>query len=340
MQRNYCIIFVIGLLCTLLLTANAYLPSCTSTKRVTIHQKRFALPENNFESDEEMKRLQQNDLSERIRVQLKSEIVSPFRLLRQFVFFGLGASAGLGLVTAIPQLIIANTRPNPTIPLETALQNAGIDVAGVIVTGFLLYREFTSNSETIDRFTEREQRLTGKLSGQALEEREKRIALLPVDIQVSENNENITKIVSVGDLQSKGRQNVIIVAGKKTFVKDAIISARIEGSDLFTKFDTIVIPVVTNDEQIDQGGDKKKGFGDSQEELLTAPYFGKPMQMEVWMDYVLKEIDQAERQGNKQARKEGILIALKKSGKVVRRGLGLPIWKQLVEEVDSANKNK
>ena len=58
------------------------------------------------------------------------------------------------------------------------------------------------------------------------------------------------------------------------------------------------------------------------------------------MDYVLKEIDQAERQGNKQARKEGILIALKKSGKVVRRGLGLPIWKQLVEEVNSANKNK
>lgn len=191
------------------------------------------------------------------------------------------------MVTAIPQLIIANTRPNPTIPLETALQNAGIDVAGVIVTGFLLYREFTSNSETIDRFTEREQRLTGKLSGQALEEREKRIALLPVDIQVSENNENITKIVSVGDLQSKGRQNVVIVTGKKTFVKDAIISARIEGSDLFTKFDTIVIPVVTNDEQIDQGGDKKKGFGDSQEELLTAPYFGKPMQVGFYSYYFM-----------------------------------------------------
>ena len=62
--------------------------------------------------------------------------------------------------------------------------------------------------------------------------------------------------------------------------------------------------------------------------------------MNVWMDYVLKEIDQAERQGNKQAGREGIVIALKKTGKVIRRGLGLPIWKQLVEEVDSANKSK
>jgi hypothetical protein len=210
---------------------------------------------------------------------LKSEIVSPFRRLRQFVYFGLGAAAGLGTFTAIPQLIIATTRPNPTIPYEVALQNVGVDVAGVLVTGFLLYKDLAAESETIDRFAEREKRLSGKLTGQALEEREERIALLPVDIQVSEANENVTKIVSIGDLQSKGRQNVVIVAGKKSFVKDAIISARIEGTELFTKFDTVVIPVVTNDEQIEQGGDKKKGFGAAQDELLTAPYFGKPMQV-------------------------------------------------------------
>jgi hypothetical protein len=62
--------------------------------------------------------------------------------------------------------------------------------------------------------------------------------------------------------------------------------------------------------------------------------------MKVWLDYVVKEIDQAERQGNKQAGKEGIIIAVKKSGKVIRRGLGLPIWKQLIEELESASNPK
>jgi hypothetical protein len=210
-------------------------------------------------------------------VKLKSEALTPFRRFRQFVLFGLFAAAGLGTFTAIPQLIIAYTRENPNIPLETALSNAGIDLAGVIITGSLLFNDFAAESKTIEKFSEREKQITGQLSGSALEEREKRISLLPVEIQISESNENITRIVSVGDLQAKGRQHVVIVAGKKSFVKDSIISARIEGPELFTKFETVVIPVVTNDEQFEQG--EKKGFGESREEMLSAPYFGKPSQV-------------------------------------------------------------
>ena len=43
-------------------------------------------------------------LSEGIRIKLKSEVVSPFRRFRQFLLFGLGAAAGLGVFTAIPQV--------------------------------------------------------------------------------------------------------------------------------------------------------------------------------------------------------------------------------------------
>jgi hypothetical protein len=60
----------------------------------------------------------------------------------------------------------------------------------------------------------------------------------------------------------------------------------------------------------------------------------------VWVDYVRQEISQAEQQGNKQASKDGIIIAVKKSGKVIRRGVGLPPWKQIVDELDLSMKEK
>ena len=132
------------------------------------------------------------------------------------------------------------------------------------------------------------------------------MAKLPVEIQVNEKDENVTRIVPLGrlhellniinlssilltsllgDLQSKGKQNVIIVTGKKTFVKDAVISARIEGVNLFTEYNTMVVPVISEqEEQLDDIGKKlSKGFGAraGKEEMLGAPYFGKPTQVNV-----------------------------------------------------------
>ena len=88
----------------------------------------------------------------------------------------------------------------------------------------------------------------------------------------------------IGDLQNKGKQNVIIVTGKKSFVKDAVISARIEGINLFTEYNTMVVPVISEQEEQLDDIDKKlsKGFGASatgKEEMLNAPYFGKPTQV-------------------------------------------------------------
>jgi len=148
-----------------------------------------------------------------------------------------------------------------------------------VVSGFLLYNDFKSESKTIEKFSDREKKQAEKLSSDETKEIEKLISLLPVEIQVSEYNENVTRIVPFGDLQTKGNQNVVIVSGKKSFVKDAIISARIEGVDLFGKYQTIVIPVVIDDEQIEQGSSKVKGFANNKEELLSAPYFGKPSQV-------------------------------------------------------------
>ena len=84
-------------------------------------------------------------LDEGMRVKLKSEVVSPFRRFRQFILFGILASAGLGTFTAIPQLFIALNNPeNSKIPLETAYQNVGIDLIGLLGSAYFLFKDFTS----------------------------------------------------------------------------------------------------------------------------------------------------------------------------------------------------
>ena len=85
------------------------------------------------------------NIDEGMRVKLKSEVVSPFRRFRQFVLFGILASAGLGTFTAIPQLLITLNNPdNPKIPLETAYQNVGIDLVGLVGSAYFLFKDFTS----------------------------------------------------------------------------------------------------------------------------------------------------------------------------------------------------
>ena len=64
-------------------------------------------------------------------------------------------------------------------------------------------------------------------------EREEFLSLLPVEIQVSESEVNATRVVSLGNLQEKGKQSVIIVAGKSTWLENLYISIRPSSSCLF-----------------------------------------------------------------------------------------------------------
>ena len=125
-----------------------------------------------------------------------------------------------------------------------------------------------------------------KLSKAEMKEREMELSLLPVEIQVSEVEANITRVVSLGDLQSKGSQNVVIVAGPTAFIRDAIISARLESPETFASNNIIVIPFTLVDEVVDSSEQRKakKGFGVvKQPELIEAPYIAKPQQ--VWYQY-------------------------------------------------------
>jgi hypothetical protein len=53
----------------------------------------------------------------------------------------------------------------------------------------------------------------------------------------------------------------------------------------------------------------------------------------VWEAILQKEFDLAISQGTKDVIKQGLVLAIKRNGKVITRGLGLPPWKKIIEEL-------
>lgn len=219
----------------------------------------------------------EENLQEGLRVKLKEEISSPFRKVRQFIYSGAGIAGLIGTVTAVPQLLFAVQDGGAAI--GGAITNVAIDLGAVVLAVVLWDKDAEGERIKLERFTRKEKLLSYQMSSTDITDREKDISLLPVEIQVSEKDANATRIVSLGELQSKGKQNIIIVAGKRDFVKDVVISAKIEGADLFNSKEIYVVPVVLEDDQLDAA--LAKGFGAPKESLMSAPYIGKPMQVSI-----------------------------------------------------------
>ena len=53
----------------------------------------------------------------------------------------------------------------------------------------------------------------------------------------------------------------------------------------------------------------------------------------MWEAYLKKETDLAVLQGEADIVKKGIVIAVKRNGKVLRRGVGIPPWKIIAEDL-------
>lgn len=215
------------------------------------------------------------DLNEGLRVKLKEEISSPFRKVRQFIYTGMGMAGALGTVTAVPQLLFAVQDGGDAV--VGAVANVAVDVGAIVLAAVLWDKDSVAEKIKLERYTKKEKLLSYQMTAADKLDREKELSLLPIQIQISVKDENATRIVSLGELQSKGKQNIIIVAGRSDFVKDSVISAKIEGADLFNSKEIYVVPVVLEDDQLEAA--LARGFGAPRESLMSAPYIGKPMQV-------------------------------------------------------------
>jgi hypothetical protein len=242
-----------------------------TNKRVNFYLK-SQLAKNRFEVKVQLK--YSDEETENV-AKLKSEIAAPFRLFRQYFYVAMGAAGGIGLVTSIPQLIFAAQDGRD---VSAVLTNIFVNIGGVVGGTFLWIKESEAQKNQIIRFKEKQLKMNNQLTSEELIQSETLLSKLPIEIQVSEIDGNITKIVSFQELQSKGNQHIIVVAGKTNFIKDAVISARIEGSDLFSSKETIVVPFVYQNDQLEDS--LNKGFGEKEtENIMTAPYIAKPKQV-------------------------------------------------------------
>jgi len=211
------------------------------------------------------------------KVRLKEEIASPFRKLRYFFYSGCIAGGGLGFVTTLPQLIFAlQDKSDQT---SEVITNLAIDLSGILGGIFLWAKDYADEMTKLERFSDKEMRLSNSLNSKQKTSREEKLSRLPIEIQTSLTNETETRIVSFKDLQERGNQNVVVLAGVKSFIKDALISARLEGPELFSKENIVIVPVVMSGEQLEEAS--SKGFASSKEGLMTAPYIAKPAQVKI-----------------------------------------------------------
>eukprot|EP01038_Epipyxis_sp_PR26KG_P005048 gene5048-7045_t len=267
-------------------------------------------------------------------VKLKVEAAAPFRLLRQTVYFGLGGAGGLGTITSLSQLIATIQMPNPSLDVNSLATNVAINSVALISAIFLLKFEADKQKEQYDKFMDKQKKISNQLTPDESTELQSFLSKLPIEIVFSETNENVTKIVSVGELQNKAKQNLVIVAGESDFVNECIVSARLEGYDFFNSRNTLVVPFIYNeDEEIPEELDQKKSKGFGAKEPMSFTFIGKPKQPNVWYEYLRSEVSTAKEQGNKDIVKKGFVLLVNSKGKIIKRGLGLPPWKEILKDL-------
>jgi len=95
-------------------------------------------------------------------LRLRSEAEAPFRLLR-LVLYGSGvAGGGIGLLVNLTQIAGSVAGRSGALSVAEAIQNVGIDVAGVGICGWLAWTEVKARTKQMARLS-RESRL-GSLS--------------------------------------------------------------------------------------------------------------------------------------------------------------------------------
>jgi hypothetical protein len=154
---------------------------------------------------------------------LRAEASSPFQFVRLFLFGGLSAGAALGSVVSTARLLGAL---GGVYELEETAKTFGINIACLIVLGFLFKRELDSRQKNIR---------------QAAKEEE----LAQLQVCVSRDGERAVPISAF-----RGMYRPIIIAGSKGQVKKSMKNAA-SFARLFAERGIVIIPVVLNDTDID-----------------------------------------------------------------------------------------
>lgn len=181
---------------------------------------------------------------------IRSEVLSPFRSVRMFFYLAFMASAGLGALIALTQLIPVLSSPARAAAAGETLKGLGIDVAAVSVFAFLYWRESKAKDAQVAKLTREEN-------------------LSRLRIRAGEGRPP----VPLGEL--RGTARLVIVAGPAAFVTESFRRSKPFLKDLMER-GVLVVPFSTD------GNAPDLQFDEADEEEEEAAAAAGKMKRRLW----------------------------------------------------------
>ncbi|KAG5189527.1 hypothetical protein JKP88DRAFT_353030 [Tribonema minus] len=286
---------------------------------------------------------EQDDRGSFDKSKLAAEVSTPFRTLRLFIYGAFATSALIGGLTACTQLAASVANQLDALPLSQCLLNVGVDFGVVAVCVYAYNFENKQRQGLVEqKRAEREQAALRKQSvipEEVTKSRVERLRELQIRLTVSESE---TKNVPLGVLMQEAqhglvlwhleaKQDVVLVAGGKEMLRDAMLRATVN-REIFTANNLLIVPVQVADPSDPTAAVTDKGFG-AKPAYFKQGFVGEPAEEDEWRALVAEEIRDADRQGNSKAAKQGVVLVVSRDGKVLRRGLGMPKWDMIRQDL-------
>lgn len=260
-----------------------------------------------------------------VKQRLREEVESPFRKVR-FIFFLSSAGSALTALyfSALSALKASMGGYADAMPLDEALTNCAINLGGVLLCGFLAYRDYQAGQSNLERIAK-----GGQLA---------RLAVTPAQKELEKNIKTLSEY--------RRTTRVLICAGGKEYIEKVCRTLNADQlkdtnniAEALEQVDVLVVPVL-----LMESGSNSISVGDTKScwretEPLEADrnfdstrsdnVIGFPRGNSAWQEYLDSEIATATKQGFNVVEK-GFTITIKKNGKILRRATGLPNWADLI----------
>lgn len=264
---------------------------------------------------------------------LLTETIAPFRGLRLFFYGAFASGAFVGGLITLSGVAAALNGLRGDVDMNTEYLNLAIDFGAVALFGVLAKIDFDKGEELKKSVEQRiENKKKQKTIVKSMREREQRLAKLELDVRVSEDGE--TKRASVGIMQEKARQHIILVAGPGRVVRDALRGAQLNKVN-FAMTNILVVPYQTGLDGAESASRPSGGGFADRPSYEKQPYVAVPVG-DGWDEFIAEEMNTAVEQAGDKAMDEGIALVIANDGKVLRRGLGRVPWRQMVDELEEA----
>jgi len=271
---------------------------------------------------------------EAVRSKLVSESIAPWRTLRLFFYVALGSGAFLGGLVTLTGVAATLSGAPSDVDLNTDYVNLAIDFGFVAAFAVLFKFDKDQGIELQENVEIRiQKKKEDKVIKKGMKERESTLGKLMLNIRISDDGKTQDALVEA--VQQGGKQHMIIVAGPRSAIRDALLGANLLKME-FSMRDVLVVPYELDKDESDKMSrpDATKGFsGDSRPTWETQPYVASVVG-KGWDEYIEAELSDAIKQSGEKVKEEGIAIVVANTGKITRRGVGKVPWRDMVAELE------